>query len=321
MQRDASRTRWLTSTGGSTLRNEIIGDLDAEFHPVTDGAEDVLLSDFASGIQKSFAGILGKSTKSLIDKFFSAYMPGALNQSKVRDIFRDKYGIGSGRQDTVLLMAVQGLPATRLVSEAEAKLFWSGVTKEYAQANGIALGSSAVRSAKVAVAIDSRTLGALTKRTHDFHLEIHDVYARHLGESSGAADADIAELKLTMQGSNRSLISGITSVELSTQAAPSLCSMSVRCDCTILSGVGHYRIYLQCTMVSVKERSKCSQQRSWSAVTVLSIARPSACFMSWCSYKESLSSYSLFCLPIGVAQLPISGLYQGHKADSYILGQ
>ena len=189
------------SGGRSTLQNEITGDLDAEFGSAPDGAEELPLADLAAVLQKSFAGSLGKRTKALVDKFFSAKMPGGFNQSKARDMLQAD-GFGTGRQDSILLMALQAPPAARLGSEAEAKDFWSTTVNAYASAAGIVINKAAVGaagSAAVAVAIDSKALDALNERSNNFHRDVYEAYARHLGENNNAAAEEVAQLKSDMQ--------------------------------------------------------------------------------------------------------------------------
>jgi fatty acid synthase subunit alpha len=198
-------TRSLTCTGRSTLQNEITGDLDAEFGSVPDGAEELPLGELASILQKSFSGLLGKRTKGLIDKMQSTKMPGGF---KVREMLQSDYGFGSGRQDSILLMALQSPPAGRLGSETEAKNFWSSIVNLYVSAAGLELSRAAVGapgSAAVAVAIDSKALDAMNKRSNDFHREVYEAYARHLGDNSNKAAEEVAQLKSDMQNMQNEL--------------------------------------------------------------------------------------------------------------------
>jgi fatty acid synthase subunit alpha len=193
--------QWLTFTGRSTLQNEITGDLDAEFGSAPDGAEELPLNDLAAILQKSFSGSLGKRTKSLADKLFSAKMPGGFNQSKLRQMLSSDYGFAAGRQDSIILMALQTPPAARLGSEDEAKQFWSTTVNAYIQAAGIVINKAAAApgSAAVAVSVDPKALDALSKRSNDFHREVYEAYARHLGEDNNKAAEEVAQLKTDMQ--------------------------------------------------------------------------------------------------------------------------
>ncbi|KAH7074748.1 thiolase-like protein [Paraphoma chrysanthemicola] len=166
------------------------------------------LSDLAALMQKSFAGSLGKRTKSLIDKLFSSKMPGGFNQSKARELLQSDYGFESGRQDSIMLVALQGPPAARLASEADAKDFWCKTVNEYVTAAGISLNKATVGapgSAAVAVAVDSKALDALNQRSNDFHRDVYDAYARHLGENGNAAAVEVAQLKSDMQSMQNEL--------------------------------------------------------------------------------------------------------------------
>ncbi|KAF2008811.1 hypothetical protein BU24DRAFT_381289 [Aaosphaeria arxii CBS 175.79] len=190
------------SGGRSTLQNEITGDIDAEFGSAPDGAEELPLNDLSSLLQKSFSGSLGKRTKSLADKFFTAKMPGGFNQSKAREILQAEYGFSSGRQDSIILMALQTPPAARLGSEAEAKEFWSNTVHAYITATGVQINKARAAggsSSSAAVAIDPKALEVLNKRSNDFHREVYEAYARHLGENTNAAAEEVAQLKSDMQ--------------------------------------------------------------------------------------------------------------------------
>jgi fatty acid synthase subunit alpha len=198
----------LTSTlGRSTLQNEITGDLDAEFGSAPDGADELPLSDLAANLQKTFAGSLGKRTKSLVDKFFSAKMPGSLNQSKAREMLQADYGFASGRQDSILLLALQNPPAARLGSDTEAKDFWTSTSNAYIAKTGIQVNKAQAASggSSATVAIDSKALDSLNKRSNDFHRQVYEAYARHLGENTNKAEEEVAQLKSDMQNMQNEL--------------------------------------------------------------------------------------------------------------------
>jgi fatty acid synthase subunit alpha len=142
---------------------------------------------------------LGKRTKSLVEKFTGSKMPGGF---KVREMLQGDYGFGPGRQDSIMLMALQNPPAARLGSEVDAKTFWSGIVNSYVTAAGLELNNTSVGapgSAAVAVAVDSKALDALNKRSDNFHREVYEAYARHLGEDNNAAAEEVAQLKSDMQ--------------------------------------------------------------------------------------------------------------------------
>ena len=63
--------------GRSTLQNEIIGDLDAEFSSLPDGAEDQPLESLCQELQARFSGKLGKKSTSLMDRMTSQKLPAS----------------------------------------------------------------------------------------------------------------------------------------------------------------------------------------------------------------------------------------------------
>ncbi|KAJ1963243.1 fatty acid synthase alpha subunit Lsd1, partial [Dipsacomyces acuminosporus] len=115
--------------GKSTLQNEIIGDLHAEFGGnVPDKPEDLSLHELANGIS-GFDGALGKHTTAQISRLFSTKMPGGFAQSAARNILKLNYGLGPQRQDALLLAALMMEPPSRLGSEAEAKAWLDTVAQ------------------------------------------------------------------------------------------------------------------------------------------------------------------------------------------------
>ncbi|KAF2474319.1 uncharacterized protein BDR25DRAFT_215519 [Lindgomyces ingoldianus] len=189
------------SGGESTLQNEITGDLDTEFGSTPDGVEELPLNDLASILQKTFTGALGKRTKSLVDKFFASKMPGGFNQTKAREILEGDYGFAAGRQDAIFLVALQSPPTARLGSEGEAKEFWSNTVQGYIAVTGVQIQKTATGvpgTSSAAVAIDPKALDSLNKRSNDFHREVYEAYARHLGEKNGDAE-EVAQLRSDMQ--------------------------------------------------------------------------------------------------------------------------
>ncbi|OCL09019.1 hypothetical protein AOQ84DRAFT_292055 [Glonium stellatum] len=185
------------SGGRSTLQNEIVGDLDAEFGSAPDGAEEIPLKELAAMLQKSFSGQLGRRTKSLVNKFFTSKMPGGFNLTKVRDMFEQEYGFAAGRQDSVLLLSLGAQPAARFESEEKAKEYWSRLAQTYIATTGIEVRKAATTSgtALAGVQIDPKALDALNKRSNGFHRDVYQAYAKHLGENSRSSSEEVTKLR------------------------------------------------------------------------------------------------------------------------------
>ncbi|KAJ3074593.1 3-oxoacyl-[acyl-carrier-protein] synthase, partial [Rhizoclosmatium hyalinum] len=130
--------------GKSTLQNEILGDLAAEFGNVlADKAEEVPLSEVASAIQNNFSGNLGKTSSGHINKLVSAKMPAGFGMNAVKSHLSATFGLGPKRAEGVLLHGLTIEPAGRLGSEAEAKAWLDGAAQAYAAKVGVSLGGGA----------------------------------------------------------------------------------------------------------------------------------------------------------------------------------
>ena len=115
--------------GKSTVQNEILGDLGKEFGSTPEKPEDTPLEELAEQFQDSFSGQLGKTSTSLIGRLMSSKMPGGFSITTARKYLESRFGLGAGRQDSVLLMALTNEPANRLGSEADAKAFFDGIAQ------------------------------------------------------------------------------------------------------------------------------------------------------------------------------------------------
>ncbi|KAK4228832.1 fatty acid synthase subunit alpha [Podospora fimiseda] len=129
--------------GKSTLQNEILGDLGKEFGSTPEKPEDTPLDELGAAMQATFDGNLGKTTQGLIARLISSKMPGGFNITTARKYLETRWGLGSGRQDGVLLLAITMEPAARLGSENDAKAFLDDVSQKYASNAGISLSTAA----------------------------------------------------------------------------------------------------------------------------------------------------------------------------------
>ncbi|KAM9888015.1 hypothetical protein OXX79_013204, partial [Metschnikowia pulcherrima] len=151
--------------GKSTVQNEILGDLGKEFGSTPDKPEDTPLEELAESFQDSFNGQLGKTSSSLVGRLMSSKMPGGFSITVARKYLESKFGLGPGRQDSVLLTALVNEPAARLGSEADAKEFLDTIAQKYAASAGISLASASAGTGGAGAGgavIDSAALDALT---------------------------------------------------------------------------------------------------------------------------------------------------------------
>ncbi|RMZ81472.1 hypothetical protein DV738_g2274, partial [Chaetothyriales sp. CBS 135597] len=179
--------------GKSTLQNEILGDLGKEFGSTPEKPEDTPLDELGAAMQSTFNGQLGKQSTSLIARLVSSKMPGGFNITAVRKHLETRFGLGPGRQDGVLLLALTMEPAARLGSETDAKSFLDGVAEKYAASAGISLSAPAAAGAGAAgpgagLMVDPAALDALTKDQRALFKQQLELFARYLKLDLRAGD-------------------------------------------------------------------------------------------------------------------------------------
>src|SRR4030081_58596 len=154
-------------TGKSTLQNEILGDLGKEFGSTPEKPEDTPLDELGASMQATFNGQLGKQSSSLVARLVSSKMPGGFNITVARKYLETRWGLGPGRQDGVLLLALTAEPASRLGSDADAKAFLDTMSNQYAAQAGINLSAPAAGgdggSGGGGMMMDPAAIDALTK--------------------------------------------------------------------------------------------------------------------------------------------------------------
>ncbi|KAK0531483.1 fatty acid synthase alpha subunit Lsd1 [Tilletia horrida] len=189
--------------GKSTLQNELIGDLQLEFGSLPERGEEMPLEELGSTLNSGYSGALGKHTTGLVSRVIGAKLPGGFGMSGVKAHLSKAWGLGAGRTDGVLLVALTQEPAKRLASEPEAKSWLDSVVGAYSSLNGLNLqqggGAGAAGGGAGGAVISSEELDKL--RAHD---QAHarrqiQILERYLGEdhrtSGRAADSLRQELK------------------------------------------------------------------------------------------------------------------------------
>lgn len=187
--------------GKSTLQNEILGDLGKEFGSTPEKPEDTPLDELSGSLQATFDGQLGKQSSSLIARLVSSKMPGGFNITAVRKYLETRWGLGSGRQDGVLLFALTTEPASRLGSEADAKAYLDDVANKYAAHAGVNLSTPAASSDSGAAAggmmMDPAAIDALTKDQRALFKQQLELIARYLKMDLRAGDKAFVQAQET----------------------------------------------------------------------------------------------------------------------------
>ena len=150
------------------------------------------MDELGAAMQATFNGQLGKQSSSLIARMVSSKMPGGFNITSVRKYLETRWGLGAGRQDGVLLLAITMEPAARLGSEPDAKAFLDTVTNKYAAAAGINLSAPAAGGDSGAggggMMMDPAAIDALTKDQRALFKQQLEVIARYLKMDLRAGD-------------------------------------------------------------------------------------------------------------------------------------
>ena len=189
-------------SGRSTLSNELIGDLDAEFpRLLPDKPEDMTLKELSQALQTGSNGRMGKTTTSLVAKMISTKFPGDYSQSKVRQHLESRWGLGTMRQDAVLLIcASKPQPDSRFSNALATESFLAEVATQYFTQEGLPLpsqsgNSTGGSSSNEAVVIDSRALQAIDEKNTALLKNLSETINAHLG---GSSQDSIDEQNITM---------------------------------------------------------------------------------------------------------------------------
>lgn len=155
-----------------------------------DSPENVPIDELGGTIQPTFGGSLGKFTASLITRLISSKFPGGFNITQARSYLSSRWGLGSGRSDSVLLLALTNEPAARLGNEADAKAFLDTMTQKYAARAGVTLASpqAAVGGGAGGALIDSAAMEALTKSQKQLVGQQMELFARYLDKDLRSGD-------------------------------------------------------------------------------------------------------------------------------------
>ena len=126
--------------GKSTLQNEILGDLMAEFGNVlAEKSEELPLDRVVEVLSHSFSGTTGKTSNALINKLVSGKMPAGYGMSRVKEWLEKQHGLGPKRSQAVLTQGLAMQPTARFSSEDAAQAWLDQVVQSYAKRKSLVL--------------------------------------------------------------------------------------------------------------------------------------------------------------------------------------
>ncbi|BGP41220.1 fatty acid synthase alpha subunit Lsd1 [Rhodotorula kratochvilovae] len=175
--------------GKSTLQNEILGDLQGEFASAPEKGEEMPLSDLGAALNQGYPGTLGKYTTGLVSRMVGAKMPGGFGLAAVKAHLSKAHGLGPGRTDGALLVALTKEPEKRLGSEADAKAWLDGVAQAYASQAGVTLGAAGGGGGGAMVGgggfmMNPEELDKMQAKQDTFVAQQVEVFLRYLGKDS-----------------------------------------------------------------------------------------------------------------------------------------
>ncbi|KAJ6134373.1 hypothetical protein N7523_000695 [Penicillium sp. IBT 18751x] len=206
---DTQQTIKALANGRSTMENEIVGDLDAEFGSLPEKPEEMPLDQLAGLLQSAaaFSGQLHKVSTGLVSKVFAQKLPAGFSSADVRGYLQSRWGLGSGRQDTIFLRASTSQTSSRLVDSKEAQSFFDDIVRQYGTDHGLDFSASAqtaTANVTVSAPVDSAALGAVVKGQDKLKKSLMELYARLLGkdlrhDAQEALKAQMATAELQSQ--------------------------------------------------------------------------------------------------------------------------
>ena len=170
--------------GKSTLQNELVGILETEFSSIPPAPEDLSISQLSERIQPNFSGNLGKESARLLSRFFSSKIPAGFGQHEAREYLAETWGVGGGRQTSILLLAITAEPISRLASIDTAKEFLDSMAMQYGSITKTSLNkvtTSGGQEDSPMTLVDGKQIEALRGEQNTHLFKYFRVLAEHLG--------------------------------------------------------------------------------------------------------------------------------------------
>jgi fatty acid synthase subunit alpha len=187
--------------GKSTLQNEIVGDLSAEFSSIPSDVEDHSITALAAILERNFNQGIGKHVSNLISRLVSSKMPGGFSQASARDYLESYWGMGSQLQKSVICAAVTIQPSDRLQSVEAAREFFDSVTKRYSAFTGAHFNprdpNSPGGSAAQGLTIDAEQMKTIMADEDKYLRKQHTVLSKHLKLEATSSEQEFKELQET----------------------------------------------------------------------------------------------------------------------------
>ena len=90
----------------SGLEIDALIDLHAEFGPLPEDCETLSIVALSTALEQTYDGRLGRHSSGIIARMMACTMPGFFSLAKAKKHLLDRWRLGPGSQDSVLISAV-----------------------------------------------------------------------------------------------------------------------------------------------------------------------------------------------------------------------
>ena len=190
------------------MQNELIGELGNEFGPLPEFSEEKSLEELGAVLSSTFSGAIGKQTGTAISKLVSSKMPAGFNMAAMKGYMKSKWGLGSGRQFGVLLIAITSEPPARFDNDDSAKAFLDSIISRYGAHTDVKLTTTASGTGSdilAPVAIDAAMLDAVKQDQTKYFKHQLELLANYLKIDLGSASQANEILRQSQDAARREL--------------------------------------------------------------------------------------------------------------------
>jgi fatty acid synthase subunit alpha len=141
----------------------------------------VSIAELGATLQRSFRGSLGAQAAMMVERFMGSRMPGGFAIREGRTYLDERWGLGCGRQDSILLSAAADPPAARLPDVPATRAFLDAKARRHLLEAGLPVDEPTPDHHSAAPSIDPEALRSIAKDYEAFNRRQLELYAQQLG--------------------------------------------------------------------------------------------------------------------------------------------
>ena len=176
-QVDINKSLKMLVSGKSTLQNEILSDMLAEYGDVIpEKSENLSLKDVSTKIDESYDRKPGKFLKSEVSKFLIGKLPQGFSKEKIQEFCNSKYGLNADSTDIILAYMIVNESPKRLLESELISLIESSFSL-FVKRNNVVFKS--FEEKKTAV-VSSAEVENIVKDQRALYSDMMNLYAKHM---------------------------------------------------------------------------------------------------------------------------------------------